>query len=466
MGASPQTPGLAALEICKIRSAVLTADRRRMFKQRVADWKLYKNYKDAERVEVTRKVKELERQGRGQSQLFIHMRPAKTQRVARKDSHGQALVARSPPKHREEKKSLPKIAGREGIIDGDLLKRVVMNSSPFRPLSTLPELKDAEMILLHTNIYYDTFSSLGGIVDYPTPHSTISRTHPYALGNKIDTAFKYLKSDQQVAAWRLLNEASDMAKALFTEPHYKLLQIIILEAADWSSNAPTDVYKSYYMFLARMASVILGEGNPISIILSSFTRLSPADRAHEVIYQLALTKIEERLGIDHPDTIEATDQYHTVLGLCGSFEEAEKRQMIQVARLDAVNKYSLNALWALYSLGVTRKDMGDYDGAIIALSDVRDRMRLVVDAGTNRFSYNSVEISAIQELSVSFNAKGMYEETRRVTEETLGRCLGNTEWNRGEWQTTAIVAELHNAYMKLGMLDEADELKRRYPENF
>jgi len=148
-----------------------------MFKKRVIDWKLQKNYKAAEREAVARVVKHYKNHGNPIPTILLRGQPVKMHRIQRHCNIGQSITGTfesaeyfdssvlENDARQIQPRGLPVKYNKEMyLMDGirtspdNLLNITALFSSPLRHLSPPDELKYAEVVIFQTNTFYERFA--------------------------------------------------------------------------------------------------------------------------------------------------------------------------------------------------------------------------------------------------------------------------------------------------------------------
>jgi hypothetical protein len=435
-----------------------------MFNHRVLDWNLCKNYKASERKEVVELLTRHQIDGQNISSVLVRGQPVKLHRL-RKEFTGT-----SPPfLDRRVKKRTPKPRNLVDMFLDDLRLRITLSGTPVSPLSTPPQLKYAETILYQTNVnfevnlksYVPDKGTYASKVDDSIADDLDLENIPYSFVNKIDFALSDLAAGKHETAWRLLDEASDMAKSVFESRHPKIFQALLFEAADWSLSAPPDLFKALYTFIANMGATVLGANNPISLMCLAITQLEAGGDIYATAYHLLVSKLQQLLGPHHKVVTSTKDEMCTVLFFSGKVDEAERMQMDLVEQCDGVDPYSSEALWALYALGSSQRRKGDFINARKNLWEVSERAKTF---DGELFVYNAIEISVLKDLVPTMAELGEHIEAQLFAERLLERAV--KRWTMEDWQPGAIIIELDGILREQGKLEEAEKLRQQYPKAF
>jgi hypothetical protein len=427
-----------------------------MFKQRVKDWDLHKNYKAAERKELAQiitVVKYHEVMGETQPRkVLLRGQPVKMHKL-RRDIRSQNLSTRRLLELRDLAQGIKSMPGQEVSVE-DLRKRLVRSSSPASPLTTPPQLKNTELFLLYTDIFYKsvTVDSFPPVVDY----AAIPPSRDYC--NKVDAAFEVLKSGKSAKALQLLNDASEVTKQMLEKRCTETLSNFVYNAADWANDCPPDVFRVFWNYLTAMATIVLGEEHPTAMICKTIGDLEPGSSMYATAFQLIIKRLEKLLGHGHPETLASKDRYNVLLCWSGNFSEAERLHRQIVDYYDACDRLSHNAISCAYRLGRIMVRGGNFRGAEIVYRDTVER-RKVSNHCANCPSY--IHIAVVTDLVDCLLRRNEYAESEEILEDALGGFL-----KLDMKETVRIVSKLDSVLVKLGKDEKAEMLRLKYPEAF
>src|SRR5271168_3282634 len=215
-----------------------------MYKTKITEWKLKKNYTAAEKEQFARDFKAHRDSGKGIPPLTLRNRPAKLDRIRRFCKQEKILedicdALQSDSPYKENVNSSAKApAGNRGAATAQVIRAAVngvQNSSPSsaqgltqtlfdpeRPFSTTSSIGRIELILLQTKIYHQSRFGSG------TRSDTRSATPRLLFGNgdlvsKLVENLIYgvgtLVGQKSTQGWRMINEACEMVhKVLEQQP--------------------------------------------------------------------------------------------------------------------------------------------------------------------------------------------------------------------------------------------------------
>lgn len=438
-----------------------------MFKQRVTDWDLNKNYKAKERKDLAQIVKYYQETGEEPPKnILIRGQPVKMHKI-RRDARDHQLSPRRRAELQELDKSIKTITAHEVSLE-DLRKRMVLSSTPIPPLSTPAPLKYTETVLLQTKFFYDSFVRQD-LLPGPKENSDaiqswdLLATRPsWDFCNKVDAAFELLKESQQKAAFKMLDEASDMARPLFTSKDTDTLCMFLFNAADWSISVPSDIFKTFWRFLWQMAITVLGEKHPVTVICLLIACVEPGSPVYATAFQIIVPKLEEMLGPGHKLTLNVKDRYNVLLSWAGEDDQAERLQRQLVQHYDRYDPSSHDTLRAVYRLGRILERKGDYPEAEKVYLDAVQRRK----QSSCRECPNITHLGAVFGLVDVQAHRKEYSVGEPLLREIIEECLNNPNRGKQDGSTLRAVGYLGRVLLAQGREQEYDDLKQQYPDAF
>ncbi|KAE9369776.1 hypothetical protein N431DRAFT_560526 [Stipitochalara longipes BDJ] len=370
----------------------------RMFKHRIKEWRLNKNYTAAERKHLAQIIKDCEEMDETCSnELLIQGQPVKAHRIQRDKM---------------------KLTGNSQIALEDLRKRLALSSMPVKPLATLASHKHTEILLLQTKLYCESYIQLAvhGAVDDDPISSGI-------FCNKIDAALTSLERGQPKEGWHMLHEASDLIRPLFTSNDKSILRLLLRFAQRWYKSATPELFKVLWTHISDMASTILSHNNPITLVCVSITHIGGGYEVCETAFGLMLSEFEQSLGSDHERTLEIKDLYQSLLLESGKFDAAELLQRQLLHHYGHINEYSHSSVWAAYGLGLVLEKKGDFLGAEEAYQSASLRGNI---CNGERFPTQD-DIYVLQHLVRMLSRRNEYAECADLLGHALIMCMENNE---------------------------------------
>ncbi|KAE8451744.1 hypothetical protein EG329_003201 [Mollisiaceae sp. DMI_Dod_QoI] len=347
----------------------------RMFKRKVTDWNLNKNYKAAEREAIAREVERYRSKGDPIPTILVRGQPLKMHRIQRHCKIGQLFTtpfrsARSfdsgalnnnarqirsdgfIAEYDEETNLVDNMRDREG----NLPEMMALFATPLRQLSQPGELKHAEFVLYQTNIFYETYAKSMARGEMTSNTAMVSETKlvaqakytPKIFINQVRTA---LCLGQRRATWRLLNEAMDMIKPMLASKHPATLQHFIYQAWEWEGFLSPDLYRVIWGHISKMASIVLGNSDPLSKVCLAITRLM-------------LSIFERTLGSHNAQTLTLKSNYINSFVNKADFAEAERLQRMLIPDFEKLgHHYRQDIVREVYRLGCILNKKADFSSA-------------------------------------------------------------------------------------------------------
>jgi hypothetical protein len=386
-----------------------------MFKHRIKEWGLGKNYTAAERKSMAQIIKNCE--GAGEScpeELLIRGQPVKAYRIQKDWKMEQLSHKRLPELYQLDQDM--KFTGNSQIALEDLRKRLELSSMPVRPLAALPSHRHTEILLLQTKLYCESYIQLvfhGAVDDDPISSGVFC--------NKVGAALSLLERGQPKKGWRMLHEASDSVIPLFTSNDKSILRLLLRFTQRWYKSATPALFKVVWTHISDMASTILGHNSPITMVCVSITNIGGGYEVCETAFGVMLSEFEQSLGPDHETTLEIKDLYQSLLLESGKFDAAELLQRQLLHHYGHINEYSHSAVWAAYGLGLVLEKKGDFQGAEEAYRSASLRGNI---CNGERFPTQG-DIYVLQHLVRMLSRRNEYAEGEALLAQALNMCMEN-----------------------------------------
>jgi hypothetical protein len=270
----------------------------KMFKRRITEWKIRKNYKAKEKEVIARKVKAFMDAGHGIHSISFHGRPVKLDRVKRhcrtnknllqvwdhlsqnpEDfvGHDQDLVVRSPstnsiitPRQTSNSSSDRTSLQADGHSETDSTE-IIINITPPTDFYTI------ESTLFHTREavqwQFSVFVPLKGkalIQRFPVTISDdvktgrIDQTSEFWLS--IHRGYTYLQAGQSHDAWRMFDRCCQMVQPLLASAPLQLLSCLLLHfATAWQGL--NELEHHLLDFVSSMTASLLGSEHPLAMAM-------------------------------------------------------------------------------------------------------------------------------------------------------------------------------------------------------
>ena len=421
-----------------------------MFKHRIKEWGLGKNYTAAERKHLAQSVKGNKGIGEGCPDELLIREPVQAHRIQRGSKRKQLSCTRLSELHQLDQDM--KSTGHAQIASEDLRKRLALSSMPVKPLTTLPSHKHTEILLLQTKLYCESYIQLavhGAVNDDPISSGVFC--------NKVDAALTSLERGQPQQGWRMLHEASDSVRSLFTSNDRSILRLFLRFTQRWYKSATPALFKVLWTHISDMASTILSHNHPITLVCVSITHIGGGYEVCETAFGLMLSEFERSLGPDHEKTLEIKDLYQSLLLESGKFDAAELLQRQLLHHYEHINAYSDSAVWAAYGLGLVLEKKGDFQGAEEAYYSASLRGNI---CNGERFPTQN-DIYVLQHLVRMLSRRNEYDECEALLAQALNMCIENNE-GPTDCRMQQILGELDEISWKQGRIGEADVLENEF----
>jgi tetratricopeptide (TPR) repeat protein len=339
-----------------------------MFKHRIKEWGLSKNDTAAERIRLAQTTKDME------------------------------------------------LTGNSQIALEDLPKRLALSSMPVKSLVTPPSHRHAEILLLQTKIYCESYIQFAG-------HGVVDDDHISSgiFCNKVDAALTSIERGQPKEGWRMLHEASDSVRSLFKSNDKSILRLLLRFAQRWYKSATPELFKVLWTHISDMASTILSHNNPITLVCVSITHIGGEYEVCETAFGLMLSEFEQSLGPDHEKTLEIKELYQSLLLESGKFDAAELLQRQLLHHYEHINAYSHSSVWAAYGLGLVLEKKEDFQGAEKAYESASLRGNI---CNGEQFPTQD-DIYVLHHLVRMLSRRHEYDECEALLAQALNMCMEN-----------------------------------------
>ena len=266
----------------------LIAGSKKMYKTKLKQWSLMKNYKASEKEKLARIVKAHRDSGKDIPPLTLRNRAAKMDRVRRFCKQRKILeeicdalpaescsktTTSSPkafPVHREAAIDVM-ASGLQGVGNSSLslvLGSRKMSFDPERPLSTASKDGRIELILFQMKTYHQSqvdctiqlnrLKSAAMLDDRASFGTTLAEKLVYGAG---------MITQKPSQGWQTINEACDMAHQILDQPHQSLFRNLLYAFNDFGMTLQLDLRAHVLRFFTKASATKLGCNHPISVVL-------------------------------------------------------------------------------------------------------------------------------------------------------------------------------------------------------
>jgi len=461
-----------------------------MFKKRVIDWKLQKNYKAAEREAVARVVKQYKNHGNPIPTILLSGQPVKMHRIQRHCNIGQSITGTfesagsfdsnviENDARQIQPRGLPMKYNKDMYLMDDMRTSLdnlpniaTLFARPFRHLSPPDELKHAEIVIFQTNTFYERFAQSEVTPEMKGNIAQVSEAeiqarmagNPDAFESKFSAALSSLNSSQSNAGWRLLHEAMNMIKPMLAGKHPYNLEAFITWDSEWEDLLPPDLHRAIWGQISEMACIVLGESDPLSKVCLAITHIKSKIQVLEIVLRLMRSIFERTLGPYELKTLRMKSRHAISLLANGDFAGAECLQRMVISDSEELNEFERRKeiVDQFYQLGYILRQKREFTSAKKVFHDALHLSRL---ANWEQFP-TPRDIHWIKAL-VPTLSEDEYIEGEVLLQEALEKCLTYERWGRCDWRTVLILGLLENLLRKQEKFHEAEMLRLQYPEAF
>jgi tetratricopeptide (TPR) repeat protein len=305
-----------------------------MYKKRIKEWKIMKNYKREEKDAVSHALQRRTQAGKVSHQVMIRNQPVKFQRILRhlKASAGTTISCGSTSPWSCSKGSEIEVRtpDAESIVldesthrnfQADLLRG--LSPGPGRPIFTRGDLGIAEILCWESVGYFESALSVHA--------RTLSRPDHMAslfhLANSVSAASSLAESRRYSDARVTLNNTLDELKnALMHQSPSLLPSLLSIIYTGQEDQTPFKVRELYREHAVDLCSVYLGVRHPITVIMRSFPKASDKTQVFNAVLRSLLAVVLKKAGFGeaHDLPIYLMQLQYETLERLGQFEEGEK----------------------------------------------------------------------------------------------------------------------------------------------
>ena len=317
---------------------MLTVARERMYKKRISEWKIKKNYKKQEKDAVYRALKIRTWAGKNSHHITIRDQPVKFQRIMRHMKASVGVTAAQSSNdlltYRDDDEvqvltprpeTVPDDQPNLGNTYYELLRRLNLTSGPARPMFTRDDLGSAEIICFESVRYLEAVLPVQA--QQRPSFGPGQKGRPATTRSLVSLAASLSCAERYIEARTLLNRACDQLKNEFSDSDPTLLSGLLEAVSNpHGSQSPFKVRRLFHEHVADLCAICLGVGHPITIIMRSL--LSVRDRARvvdAVLGSLLATAVKlSEIRSAHILAMKLTVYKTRFLETLGQYQEAEE----------------------------------------------------------------------------------------------------------------------------------------------
>jgi tetratricopeptide (TPR) repeat protein len=453
-----------------------------MYKTKITQWKLKKNYTAAEKEQLARDFKAHRGSGKGIPPLTLRNRPAKLDRIRRFCKQEKILeeicdALQSDSPYTENDNSLAKaLAGNRGAATAQVIRAAVNGVQSFsspsvqgltqtlfdpeRPFSTTSSIGRIELILLQTKIYHQSRFGSGTRSDTRSAATRLLFGNGVEEEEKTDLVIEWVEKlafgvgtlvqRKSAQGWRMINEACEMVHKVLEQQSKSLFGLLFFgfNEGDWTSFPGLRTY--LLRFFTKSSAGKLGCNHPISVILYHLQEQQIFADAARPVFEVLVDAFGENL--DPPNDYSWNIKRHYCMSLRQQREYAAaeshglrflKQSEEAFGRLHWLTRAFLQELANIHHL------QKHCDLAEIEYQDVVQRGR--EDLG-NEFSDMGC-ISALWQLALIYEDEGDFAQSEECWRAVLTGAVDG--WGMEDPMTIYIVIQLEESFKIQGMDPEA-----------
>jgi len=332
----------------------LTAIREKMYKSKLKQWGLMKNYKAKEKEHLARIAKAHYNSGKNAPLLTFKNRPAKWGRVRRFCKQQKFLeeICDALPNESTSNASLSSptkaFAGDHRSVTAGVVQTALKGvcKSPFssvsglrqtlfdpeRPFTTDSHEARIELILLQTRIYTQSRVASTGDSDI------LGRTRTYAAvwGSKLFFGATALVQQKPTQGWRVLNEACGIFHRVLDEQCQSLFSVLFHALSDPKWAKHLDLSMRLLQFFTKSSAAKLGCNHPISIVLYHLQEKRTFADTVRPAYEVLMDASEESLSPTSEELWLTKSRYGNILRQREDYAAAELHALRSLKQCEEV----------------------------------------------------------------------------------------------------------------------------------
>lgn len=443
---------------------VLTRRSVKMYKTRIREWHLQRNYKAQEKQAVLDVLKRVELSATSRICFEIRGRPVKMDRIFRYSRvSGRADADKVAPSHLALGTKQRKTQISE-LYDTSTREQLIHALSPPVPLFSLSapqDLQGAEIIMYETAQYYRSYFSPKDRFNKPD----LLRWQPFfgqsILGDIVD---------QYVNAWRAARISKYKTARIFLDRVHRQLHLAMLAEHSQligtifevlytrSGNANFETTELFGRFAADMSTAIHGENHPITKSVQRFCHsMTWTDGFLDAFDQMRMTTAREILGDMHGETILLK------VALCYGMREPEnqKRDVLLAEALESAecnygHCHDLTLRVLLDRAGFYLRGMDDLAMAESGLEEV---VRRCQESSADR-AMTCAKLKALKGLLTVASIRQCWDVSESLCREAL--AISIEELGHDHYYTKGLAESLVDSLWEQGRVDQAREWAKFY----
>jgi tetratricopeptide (TPR) repeat protein len=309
-----------------------------MYKKRIKEWKINKNYKREEKDAVSRALQRRSQAGKVSHQVMIRNQPVKFQRILRhlkasagatishgSDATSDCLKSSEVEVRTPDAESFVLDEPTNRHLQADLRRRLSLSPEPSRPLFTHDDLGSAEILCWESARYFEWQLS-GHARPFSSPTSVkgdcaVNSLSSFFLAASLAESSRY--SDARV----ILNNSFDELKNALIHPSPQLLPSLLgVICARGEDQTPFKVRELYREHASDLCRVYLGARHPITATVRFFCGAGGQRQVFNTVLGSLLATVLRKTGLHeaHDLPIYLMRLQTEALADLGQFEEAER----------------------------------------------------------------------------------------------------------------------------------------------
>jgi tetratricopeptide (TPR) repeat protein len=458
---------LKSLSIRGQSSLELTVTRIRMYKKRVKDWKVMKNYKRKEKDAVCCALQKRTQAGKISHHITIRDQPVKFQRILRHmkgSAHGTGMQDSGGPSTSTDDNGVEVRTPNAGCFLDDESslprlqagspRRSSWNPEPGRPILSRDDQGIAEILCRESVDYFQKVLSRDA--HPPQKPKDVKLREPIGIFNWISLANFHVNGGRYSDARILFNRASEEFKRALREQSTKVLPAMLRAVYHHDCKETRfNVRDLFSKHAADLCETILGVQHPTTVVMRTFRKVeSKAQVLNTICGDLFGTvRPQFAFGEAHDLLIYLVKRQWSTLQVLAQYQEAER--ILERAVTICTSLHGTRHVLTLRLLGQLawlHFERQNYSRAKLLFE------RLLYDSRNEdgRATEPKIREEALTGLAHLTKVNGDLPKAEALLREALDLCL--RRWGPKDESTICVVSTLEQTLRERGKESEADRL--------
>lgn len=413
-----------------------------MYKTKIEQWGLKKNYNAAEKERFARIVKAHRDSGRGVPPLTLRNRAVKMDRVRRfckqrriLEEICDALPAQSASKGTNLSQKAPAdnrlavtgvLAGAiEGVGNSSLslmLSSEKMSFDPERPFSTTSRDGRIELILFQTKIYHKSLDA--NVINLNELDGctilTQSEANLQIWQEKLVYGMWLLRQQKSTEGWPMIHEACEMTSQILDQPPQSFFRFLLNTFDDHNLASCPDLRAHILQFFTKASAATLGCNHPISVVSYHLQEQQILADVVKIAFEVLMDVVGENAEPTNPEVWSLRDFYCRALALRGEWAAAESYGQRFLKQCEEIfGRVHWRTRRLLFNIGEIYYVQGLHELAEREFQDLLQRGRK--DLGAQYPGW--IDISALRILAWIWEGRGDFTQSEEYWRQVLAGAI-------------------------------------------